>query len=332
MINWAAPGYDKNEGYGRYSMATIRALARAGVRVMPVLNDQLREMPHWMLQLADIDLCLPTLCCMPPKYLPEVDGRLWCVTMFEAESIPDDWAPILNERCERVIVPCEHNARVFRSCGVTIPVHVVHGGTDPYEFPVADHKNNGSPYIFMCMGDRGSRKGQDLVWRAFWQAFGDSKDVRLIIKVLPDNLKFIDEKGSDRRISIWRNDAESMASVYPAADCFVFPSRGEGWGMPPREAAMMGIPTIITRYAGLEVGADNWAMPVNKLRMEPSILLKGGMWASADVDELSAKMRWCYDHKTESGLFGLKAAQWLRDHQTWDHSAGHLIDLLEEVA
>jgi len=313
-------------------METIRALTRADVRVTPTLKDQLEEMPHWMLQLAGVDLRLPTLCCMPPKYLPNIDGRLWCVTMFEAESIPEEWVPILNERCERVIVPCEQNARVFKDCGVIVPVHVVHGGTAPDEFPVSQRVRNGTPYTFMCLGDRGSRKGQDLVWRAFWNAFGDSDDVRLIIKFLPNSMKCLDEKGSDWRIRFWRDEVDSMASVYPESDCFVFPSRGEGWGMPPREAAMMGLPTIVTRYAGLEVGADDWAIPIDNYKMEPSILLSGGVWASADVDELAEKMLWCYENQDEAGAIGLRAAQWLRKNQNWDHSATRWLELFEEVA
>lgn len=330
-INWVSAGYDKSNGYARYSMATIQALARTGVEVMPCMLDQL-EMPDWMRMMAGLDLSLPTLCCMQPQQVPEVDGRLWCVTMYEAETIPPEWPELLNERCERVIVPCEHNARVFRECGVTIPVHVVHGGTDPDEFPVVTRQRNGNPYVFMCLGDRGSRKGQDLVWRAFWNAFGASDDVRLIMKLLPDSMKELDESGSDWRIRFWRDKVESMASVYPAADCFVFPSRGEGWGMPPREAAMMGVPTIATRYAGLEVGIDYWALPINKITMEPSILLRGGMWASADVDELTAKMRWCYEHRGDAQQAGQRAAQWLRDHQTWDHSADEIVGLLARVA
>jgi hypothetical protein len=313
-------------------MATIRAFTRAGVHVTPTLSDQLEEMPHWMLQLAGIDLRLPTLCCMPPTYLPNVDGRLWCVTMFEAESIPDAWVPILNERCERVIVPCEQNARVFRACGVTVPVHVIHGGTDPEEFPVARREVSGNPYTFMCLGDRGSRKGQDLVWRALWNAFGNSDDVRLIIKCLPDSMKCVDEKSSDWRIRFWHDEVESMSSVYREADCFVFPSRGEGWGMPPREAAMMGLPTIVTRYAGLEVGADDWAIPVDSYKLESSVLLKGGMWASADVDELAEKMIWCYENQDAAKEFGLQASRWLRDNQTWDQSVEQWVKLLEEVA
>lgn len=330
-VNWAALTYDRREGYSRYSLSTIQALLKAGVDVVPCVNEQIDTMPGWMLDLCNIDLSIPTIFCTQPQYIPDVDGRLWSMTMFEADTIPSEWPGILNSRCERIIVPCEHNARVFCKSGVTIPVHVVHGGTDPNEFPVLGNGNGNGNYTFLCLGDRGSRKGQDLAWKAFWKAFGTQDDVRLVIKVRPNSMKYIDEEGSDKRVSMLRGDVDSMSYIYPLADCFVFPSRGEGWGMPPREAASMGIPVITTRYAGLEVGIDDWALPINNITMKPSILLRGGKWACPDVDELAEKMRWCYDNQREARNFGLNAAQWLRSNQSWDHSAQQWLDLFHEV-
>lgn len=41
-----------------------------------------------------------------------------------------------------------------------------------------------------------------------------------------------------------------MPSLYAAADVFVLPSRGEGWGRPHVEAMSMGLPVIATRWSG----------------------------------------------------------------------------------
>ncbi|NIV10096.1 MAG: glycosyltransferase, partial [Aliifodinibius sp.] len=38
---------------------------------------------------------------------------------------------------------------------------------------------------------------------------------------------------------------EEMVAMNMRADCFVFPAKGEGWGLPPFEAAAMGITPII---------------------------------------------------------------------------------------
>ena len=39
-----------------------------------------------------------------------------------------------------------------------------------------------------------------------------------------------------------------MPSLYKSADCFVLPSRGEGWGRPQVEAMAMGLPLIGTTF------------------------------------------------------------------------------------
>eukprot|EP00966_Prymnesium_polylepis_P326150 7382074-Prymnesium_polylepis.3 len=41
-----------------------------------------------------------------------------------------------------------------------------------------------------------------------------------------------------------------LPSLYRAADAFVLPSRGEGWGRPVVEAMAMGLPTIATNWSG----------------------------------------------------------------------------------
>lgn len=50
---------------------------------------------------------------------------------------------------------------------------------------------------------------------------------------------------------------EQMPSLYRAADVFVLPSRGEGWGRPHVEAMACGIPIIATNctWAWLQMDA-----------------------------------------------------------------------------
>jgi hypothetical protein len=136
-----------------------------------------------------------------------------------------------------------------------------------------------------------------------------------------------------RKVAIWAEDVESMADVYAHADCFVFPSRGEGWGMPPREAACMGVPTIVTRWSGLEVGIDHWATRTldtfTKSKAPTQKDALKGQWVTADVDELVEHMRWCYEHRDEAWNKAAEGAAWLRENQSWELSAKALIDLME---
>jgi glycosyltransferase involved in cell wall biosynthesis len=251
--------------------------------------------------------------------------------MTENTGIPKHWPETVNSVSERLIVPCDHNAAVFKARGVRVPISVVPGGTEPGEFPVLRPRSR--PYTFMALADRPPRKGMELVWSAFYKAF-PTEDVRLIIKARPSTLSWLNTYNfTDRRVSFWKLDVDSLADVFAHVDCFVFPSFGEGWGMPPREAAMMGLPVIATRWSGLEVGIDQWAIPLERYTLAPAQPADyKGEWAVPDLDEVIEKMRWCYDNQDAARAKGMAAAQWLRQNQTWEHSAQALVDLMEKYA
>lgn len=342
-VNWLAFNYDVYDGYGRYSRYLVRALNQIGVRVTPLITDQVR-LPGWIQRLAGIDYSKLTIACMPPYMMWPLPGRQWNLTMTEGTRLPPSWSPIVNVRAQRVIVPCEHNAQAFEESGTEVPIHVVHGGTDTAEFPAMRRWYDGSEsYAFLALADRGARKGWVEVWAAFYEAFGtpeDTPDTRLVIKTRnnpanPNNL--IDRIAgacTDPRVSFWREDVASMSDVYALVDCFAIPSRSEGWGMPQREAAMMGLPVVVTRHSGLDDGhTDDWALVVEEMhraRIPLAFPHCGGYWEKVDIHALAAQMRWCYENRNEAAERGQSAARWLRENQTWKHSALALRALIEE--
>lgn len=330
-INIIAHALIKEDGYGRYILQTIQHLAMLGVDVYPMLVSFLGT-PSWVQRMAGLDTGRITLSIMPAHNLKPVAGRHWLLTMTEDDSCPKEWAGLINQYTERLIVPCEHNADVFKSRGVKVPIHVVHGGTSTEEFPVQTLPHR-ELYTFLALADRGERKGIEKVWSAFFNEFGEDEPVRLLIKqrLAMADLALKRSFLSKKNVSWWIDDTDSMANVYAQADCFVYPAYGDGWGMPPREAAMMGLPVIATRYSGLEVGIDHWAIPLDNFKMVKSSLNHdNGHWASPDLAELQSKMRWVYENQSEAKANALKSAQWLRENQTWAHSASALKQLLEE--
>lgn len=340
-LNWLAYNYKETDGYGRFSNRVIRALlrARACVEVLPVTVAH-AEMPAWMLAGMNIDFGHTTIACLPPYYLPKLPpghGRYWLYSMTEGSELPDGWADIINKSgVERVFVPCAWNRIAFVTGGVSVPVDVLPAGTEPDEFPVHPPRTDYRPYTFLTLADRGSRKGWTEVWSAFYRAFGapdDTPDVRLVIKTLARSNEVVDRiagaENPDPRIQIWREDVPNAADIYAAADCIVLPSRGEGWGMPHREAAMAGKPVITLRFGGLDDGyTENWSLPIDTYRLEripEHFEMIQGEWARADVDALARHMRRCYDSPNIVALRGQQAASWLRNHQTWDRTAARLL-------
>lgn len=360
-LNWLAYNYRFFDGYGRYSARLIQALERAHVTVFPHFEEACNA-PRWMQERWGIDWSNLTISCIPPYFLQKCPGRHWLLTMTEGSELPDGWADTINKSgVERVIVPCQHNAEAFARGGVTVPITVVPGGTDPDEFPLRteprDEVDNGNliagltaiklqeckPYTFLALADRGGRKGWNEVYAAFYVAFGGkttgTMDVRLLIKCLPDGNDQITEDimpsdDLDKRLIFNIERVDDMREVYAQADCFVIPSHSEGWGMPHREAAMMGIPVITQAYSGMDDGhTHEWAIVVEKGRMEriPSDTphIKGESRV-VDVEELARGMRACYDNPDSAASLGVGSAAWLRKHQTWDHSAAKLLQLLQQ--
>jgi glycosyltransferase involved in cell wall biosynthesis len=246
-----------------------------------------------------------------------------------------DWLVAFHKaKLERILVPCQENRNTFQDSGIELPIDILRGGTDPEEFPLIRRwPELKRPYTFFTLGDRGMRKGWEEVWKAFYIAFGGkttgNMDARLVIKYLPqaalaDSIdKMKEAEGADKRITYLRQNVKSLAEIFETIDCVVLPSHFEGWGMPHREAAMMGLPVITTKYSGLDDGfTERWALVVDHKMHE------SGLWCTADVEDLAQKMKYCfYSPETAMG-FGRKASQWLQENQTWDHAAQRLLEMI----
>lgn len=311
-------------------------------------------MPAWMRAQQGLDFDGLTISCLPPFYLrglpDEATGRHWLLTMTEGSSLPLGWADTVNSsRVERVIVPCQHNADVFKRGGVEVPIHVVPGGTDPDEFrpgricanPHPAQPEAGSPYTFLAIADRGARKGWAEAWQAFFMAFGspqDTPDVRLIIKSLSDGNDMLaliaGAENLDPRVTIIMEDMPDIRDFYRMGDCLVMVSRSEGFGMIMREGAACGLPVLTQRYSGMDDGyTDEWAIVVTGGRLEPipaHFEHIAGEWLRADPDRLAERMHWCYDNQAAAERIGANASQWLASNQTWHHSAQKLLNLIGE--
>jgi glycosyltransferase involved in cell wall biosynthesis len=334
--------YMTEDGYGRFNSRLVKALQELGVQVKPATMDHI-NMPHWMQVQEGIDWDTLTISSLPPYMLQPVPGRHWLLSMVEGSVLPPEWVDRINSSgVERVLVPCQHNADAFRSSGVLAPISILPGGTDPKEFPLLLGQEK-RPYTFLTLGDRGLRKGWHEVWTAFYLAFGGkttgNPNVRLIIKARPrsNGPGLIDIMASgkelDERIIYQIDDSQDMYGVYAQADCVALPSRCEGWGMPHREAASMGIPVITQAYSGLDDGYTGaWSLPVEGGKLKPipkECKPSLGEWMVADIETLAKGMYELYQQPKWGKGNGFYFANWLKEYQTWQHSAEKLVTLME---
>lgn len=221
-------------------------------------------------------------------------GRRIIVTMFESTILPAEWPEKLNQ-FDSVVVPAQFLAGIFRAQGVTVPIHVVPLGIDDVYLQVQRQARQDRPYTFLAIADRGRRKGWDLAWHAFRSAFGNSRDHRLILKCRDGGLPNI--TSADENVEILRADLDvnAMAALYARCDCMVFPTRGEGFGLPPREFAATGGVVLATNWGGTADQIDQWGFQI-PYRMTPAWVhdqFEGqcGEWAEPDVNALARQMK-----------------------------------------
>jgi len=241
-------------------------------------------------------------------------------TMFETDRIPARWVPELLERDE-IWVPSRFNVETFRGAGIPESKLRVVGGTLDFDLfapgvePLAIERRD-DEVVFLTNFDFSERKGWRTLLRGWAAAFAADDPVRLVLKAgsFPHGAAYTRERvdaflhdvtgGAPDRvapISLVTDTLapEDMPRLYAAADAFVMPTRGEGWGRPLMEAMAMGLPTIASRWsAQLEFMreettwlVDGEVVPV-PIDGEPYFgAANGHHWFDADVDALAAVMR-----------------------------------------
>ena len=338
-LNWISY-YLQYNGFGRSSAWMVQHLQGFGVDVKAMTAGDL-ERPEWMLNQMDVRKDDLRISYLDLRSILKAPGKHWLFTMCEGNKLAAATVrKIKRANVERLLVPSQFCADVFAASGFNFPISVVHLGTDPDEFPLITEKVD-RPYTFLTLADRGDRKGWHEVYNAFYKAFGGkttgNQNVRLIIKSLPNSnpmlTKIAKAEDWDPRIKVDISEYSDMTDLYRQADCVALPSRSEGWGMPHREAAMMGLPVILQKNSGLDDGhTEEWAivLPPGEMRdiNDSSKLGGGGTWEVANVNRVTEAMLACYDEPDAARLIGLQARNWLSSHQTWMDCAANLIEII----
>lgn len=242
-------------------------------------------------------------------------------TMFETTKLPSSprvWVDVMNKNVDLVLVPAEEVKKVFINSGVKVPVEVVPlWVNDAYKY-VDRPKREVFKFLWAGKLDGFNRKGCLDAVEAFKEEFKNEPNVRLVIKATTISLTEakIDEILDDERISFVKGilSRREFMYLFKDADCFVFPTHGEGFGLPPLEAMATGLPTIITDWMGCSEFASNdvcYPIKVNKLEKAyfPPIYGDVGEWAAIDIKRVRKLMRHVYENREEAKQKGINAAK-----------------------
>lgn len=269
--------------------------------------------------------------------------RHWLYTMTETDLMNPDWVNEINAHYERVIVPVLPLVDVLEASGVTVPIHVVPIGLDtlPPIAPALRRPANPAGRIVLGYSLGGSRKGALHTIMAFKAVFSDRPDAQLWIKMrsydtVPNSWIW---GCQDPQIQLLTGSWGETAwrRLLTLADWFVFPSRGEGYGMPPREAVLYAqTPAVVTPFLGM-YDAEHWAYPVAIQRMIPAVFeadtvnAKGARWAEPSLDGLIARLAWLDEHDAEAQDCAVAGQQYLSQF-THRRAAEQVLALLERYA
>ncbi len=268
-------------------------------------------------------------------------------TMLETTGIPQEWVRQAN-LMDEVWVPSTFNVKTFKDSGVTVPIYVIPLGIDPNYFnPRIKSYKKHSKYTFLTVFEWGERKAPEKILRAFSKAFSKKDDVLLICKVF-NNDGSVNVEHEIQKLNLPKDgpdiiflynckiDDYQMPTLYRSADCFVLPTRGEGWGMPILEAMACGLPVIATNWSSqVDFMNENNSYPLNVKKLIDAQAkcpyYKGFQWADPDEEHLIYLMQHVFKNQEEARLKGTEASKQALEKWTWNNSAEKICERLRAI-
>jgi glycosyltransferase involved in cell wall biosynthesis len=265
------------------------------------------------------------------KNKPELHGKIGLFTMYETTLFPENWLHGLN-LADVVIVPNAQNKRSLLEQGIK-NVEVCPLPYDPAQFPfIKRNYKKGETFKFLMYNAGNFRKGWKETAEAFLAEFGENENVQLTFKTIfpiekkingvttldPQFVPYLKKKNIKFVSEI--TEKKDLHKILHDHHCFVFPSKGEGWGYPPIEALSTGLPLIATNAHG---HADFWTKGCYEVgyTMQPSqiaardievningknITIKSnqnneqwrnsGDWWQPKIEDIRKQMRYVYEN------------------------------------
>ncbi|XP_073135945.1 uncharacterized protein [Henckelia pumila] len=276
-----------------------------------------------------------TFPCPPASYgkWRAVIGR----TMFETDRVNVEHVRRCN-RMDFVWVPTDFHVHAFNRSGVDpLKLRKIVQPVD-YEFfdpssvepldlnPIATlvlGSNSRKPFVFLSVFKWEYRKGWDVLLGSYLKEFSGMDPVSLYLLTNPYHtggdfvnkiVEFVEDfdlvKPEDGWAPVYVIDGHiphvDLPKLYKAADAFVLPSRGEGWGRPIVEAMAMSLSVIATNWSG-PTDENSYPLPLAGMSEVKEGAFKGHLWGEPSGDKLQVVMRHVVSNPSEAKVRGRQA-------------------------
>lgn len=200
-------------------------------------------------------------------------------------------------------------------------------------------------YIFLNIGKWEVRKGHDLLYKIFSDAFPVEQDVELWILASETTNNYSTPEQLSEWKKLYSNDSrikiftgvqhhEEIADLIFNSDCGIFPSRAEGWNLELLEMMAMNKPVIATYYSSHTefCNKDNsFLIDIDdtELAKDSKAFYGQGNWAKigqSQIDQTIEYMRYVYKNGIIDNINGLKTAETL----SWKNSADKILRCIDK--
>jgi glycosyltransferase involved in cell wall biosynthesis len=248
------------------------------------------ELVHFS-ETADVKLNF----CMPQdyKYGPHTIGY----TPWESTKIPKSWQSGLL-KVDDLWTTSTWTAKIFETLTGRDDIFVLHHGlADIWQNPVR-HTREGknTPFTFLHVGEPAVRKGGEIILEAWYRAFANRSDCRLIYKTTGIPMARVKDRsgsilaspGSFSNVEIINSVYSELElwHLYSQVDALIYPTHGEGFGFIPLEAMAVGLPTVLPHQGGTSDFSGHGIELYDSLWTNSDQAEHPGLWLSHDVDEL----------------------------------------------
>lgn len=272
----------------------------------------------------------------PEFYREKIPGkRNWLFTMFEGTTLPEPYVESLN-KADYFLAPSNWVKGLFEKYYPSDCIFVVNHGVER-DFRYVDREYpTRRPFRYLWVGAPNPRKGFEEVMMAWAQA-GFARDPSVELYLKTTRIGTLERKGNV--ILDGRNlSREELVKLYHSSHCFLFPTRGEGFGLTLAEAMRTGLPCISPSYSGVtDFFDEEVGFPIaHKMGIGKCSFVGAPkeeyetMIAFPDLEELAMRMILVRKHFDLALIVGKRAAMRIKEKFTWERSADTLISIIKE--